>query len=127
MIMRKKFGEFVREKRLEKNLKLKAFAELIGISAVYESYIENAKRPAPSQKILLNISEVLSLSPEENDRMLGLAELSHRKSVFPQEVLDYIVDRPYVIETLRLAAERGVSEDQWAAFRNLIGVKTPRS
>lgn len=118
--MEQSFGAYLKEKRLEKQIRLNAFAKMVGISTVYASYIESGKRPAPSRKILQNIADTLSLSPEDFDKMLTLAELSRNKSSFPENIWNYISERPYVIETLRLAVKYDVSEDQWTTFKNLI-------
>lgn len=121
--MAKTFGEYIRSKRQEKMLRLKSFAKQIGISNVYLSYIESGKRPAPSQPILQRISAELQLNPDEESHMYLLAKLSHRRSNLPEDVWDYVTSRPYVYETLCLAAKNNVSEDQWAVFRKIIDMK----
>lgn len=120
VIMEQKFGEFVREKRLERGLKLKTFAQLIGISAVYESYIENGKRPAPSPLILQKMASELQLSQEEEIHLCSLAELSRRQSNIPEDVWEYIASRPYVYKTLRLATERNTARKTWEKIERII-------
>lgn len=117
------FGGYIRQKRQERMLRLNAFAKQVGISNVYLSYIESGKRPAPSQPILLKISNVLKLSPEESDRMYALAELSRRQPGFPEEVWEYVAARPYVIDALRSAARNGIGEEEWAQFKRLISLQ----
>ena len=121
--MKQTFGDFVRQKRLERIIKLNAFASQIGISNVYLSYIERGSRPAPSKVILHRIETALQLSSDESELMYSLAELSHRQVDLPEGVWDYITSRPYVYETLLLAAKNNISEDQWAIFRKIIKIK----
>lgn len=104
-------------------LKLNTFAKQIGISNVYLSYIETDKRPAPSQPVLQRMSVELQLSPDEESYMYSLAELSRRRVDFSDDVWSYVASRPYVYETLRLAAKNNIDEDQWAAFRKMINIK----
>ena len=115
--MEQTFGSYIRQKRQEKSLKLNAFAKQVGISNVYLSYIESGKRPAPSQLILLKISEALGLSPEETDRMYILADLSRRQTCLPEDVWDYIAARPYVIDALRWAARNGIGKEEWESLK----------
>lgn len=119
-VMEKTFGAFIREKRLERGLKLKTFAQLVGISAVYESYIENGKRPAPSQEILQRIPGVLNLDQHETAQLNSAAILSHNEDHFPDDLLNYINSRPYVIDALRIAFETNASEEEWSIFSKLL-------
>lgn len=121
--MAKTFGQFIRSKRKQRMLKLNTFAKQIGISNVYLSYIETDKRPAPSRPILQRISAELQLNPDEESYMYSLAELSRRRVDLPADVWGYVTSRPYVYETLRLAAKNNVNEDQWATFRKMIDMK----
>ena len=119
--MDQKFGEFVREKRIERGLKLKKFAELVGISSVYESYIENGQRPAPSQAVLQKVEIVLDLDDNEIAQLYSLAVLSRDKNSFPVDLIDYISCRPYVINALRIAIETNAGREEWDAFSRLLG------
>lgn len=118
--MDRKFGEFVREKRLARGLKLKVFAELVGISPVYESYIENGKRPAPAVRILKSMSRVLELSPGETRELHRLASATHSKYDLPEDVIAYLAGRDYLIDLIRSANERNLSEDGWNTVMNWI-------
>ena len=54
------FGEYIKQKRQEKNITLRAFADMVGIAPSYMSDIEKSKRNAPTQEILDKMIEVLS-------------------------------------------------------------------
>ena len=120
IIMKQGFGEFIREKRLKKGYKLKTFANLVGISSVYESYIERGNRPSPSQLILEKMAKVLSLSPSEAHHMYNLAALTHTKLNLPNDIIEYISDRDYVIETIRSANKFELSKDEWETIKKHI-------
>ena len=88
--MKQTFGSYIREKRLQKMIKLNAFAKMVGISPVYLSYLENGKRPAPSDKVLKTIIEKLNLNETESDVLLLLAAETHHHSTIPSDLIDYI-------------------------------------
>lgn len=121
--MAKTFGQFIRSKRKQRMLKLNTFAKQIGISNVYLSYIETDKRPAPSHPVLQRMSVELQLSPDEESYMYSLAELSRRRVDFSDDVWGYVASRPYVYETLRLAAKNDVTKEQWSAISRIIEIK----
>ena len=118
------FGSYIKQKRKEKMLKLNSFAKQIGISNVYLSYIENGKRPAPSSSVLQKITQVLSLSHAETDKLYALALLSRNRTEFPDELLSYINDHPYIIETLRIAKEKNAGYCEWASIRKMLELNT---
>ncbi len=118
--MKQTFGSFLRKKRLERFIKLNTFARLVGISAVYESYIETGKRPAPSPGVLNKIIKQLRLSTEETEKLLLLAAETHHHPTIPSDLIDYINENDYIIETLRLAKEYQITEKTWLEFMNQI-------
>ena len=122
--MNQTFGEFIRQKRLSKMIKLNRFAKMIGISNVYLSYIESGKRPAPSKPILKNIIEVLNLNASETSQLNYLAALSHRQGDFPSDLLNYINSKPYVIVSLRISMEKNATEEDWLVFQNHLNMKS---
>ena len=101
-------------------LRLNAFAKQVGISTVYASYIENGKRPAPSEKILNKISSVLTLDDETDSYMRYLASLSRDKFSIPDNVLKYLSERPYAYKSLLLAAENQLDENAWNRIETII-------
>lgn len=121
--MKQSFGSFLREKRLERLIKLNTFARLVGISPVYESYIETGKRPAPSANVLNNIIKQLHLTSEETEKLLLLAAETHHRPAIPSDLIEYINENDYIVETLRMAKEHNITENTWLNFMNSITPK----
>lgn len=125
--MNQTFGDYIRQKRLYRMIKLNQFAKQIGISNVYLSYIESGKRPAPSKPILKKIVNALYLSEAEASQLYSLAALSHSHNDFPSELLDYVNARPYIIAALRLSMENNATEKDWEAFQKILNLKATAS
>lgn len=110
----KTFADFVKKKREEKGLSIRALANLIDVSAVYLSDIEAYNRPAPrKQGVLDSLSLQLGLS-EEEEKYLQRAALASRS-----EDLDiYLKDQPRVCLALRMAQELpdDVMDQEWEKF-----------
>ncbi len=118
--MKQTFGEFIRKERLDRMIKLNVFAKTVGISNVYQSYIESGKRPAPSKPILEKMAEVLNLNDREIQTMNTLASLSRAKDSLPENLDSYILERPYITETLLTAKKNDTPEAEWVKFKNKI-------
>lgn len=122
--MKQTFGDFVREKRKARMLRLNAFADSVGISTVYASYIENNKRPAPSQRVIQEMERVLELNGADSEQLYALAMQSRYRHCVPQEILTYISENDYVLDALRTACERGADEQDWQRFVKSVMKKT---
>ena len=118
--MKQTFGQYIKEKRTEKMMRVNAFAKAVGISTVYESYIENGKRPAPSEKVLVGIEKVLMLNSEEKSYMRYLASLSRSTYSVPAGVMKYLGERPYVCGVILTAKEKRLSEADWDEVNHII-------
>lgn len=121
--MEQTFGAFIREKRIQKMIKLNAFAKLVGISPVYLSYLENGKRPAPSNQVLNNIILHLVLDSSDTEKLLLLAAETHHRPALPNDLIDYINKNKYVLDALRTAKEHDVSDIVWQDFINRVESK----
>ena len=108
------FGEFVQEKREEKQITLRKFADAIGFSAPFWSDVEKGRRNPPEIDKLQLIAMTLNLSDEENATMLDLAG-KKRNSVAP-DLPDYIMERGYVAAALRTARDLDAGEKEWNDF-----------
>ena len=64
------FGTFVREKRLDKNIRLNNFAKMVGVSAPFISKMEVGDWNAPSEATIIKIAEKLNINA---DYLLALA------------------------------------------------------
>ena len=108
------FGEFVQEKREEKQMTLRKFADAIGFSAPFWSDVEKDRRNPPEIDKLHLIARILNLTESENALMLDLAG-KKRNAVAP-DLPDYIMERDYVAAALRTARDLDAGEKEWNEF-----------
>ena len=108
------FGEFVQEKREEKQITLRKFADAMGFSAPFWSDVEKGRRNPPEIDKLQLIARTLNLTDVENAMMLDLAG-KKRNSVAP-DLPDYIMERNYVAAALRTARDLDAGEKEWNEF-----------
>ena len=99
----KTFGEFIKEKRLDKRITLRDFCRRLRIDPSNWSKIERGNLSAPKSKTVLNeIADVLEMDSDSEDRqtLFDLAAIAH----IPSELLSdqAIVDQlPVFFRTLR--------------------------
>ena len=108
------FGELVQEKREEKQLTLRKFADAIGFSAPFWSDVEKDRRNPPEIDKLHLIARTLNLTESDNAMMLDLAG-KKRNSVAP-DLPNYIMERDYVAAALRTARDLDAGEKEWNEF-----------
>ena len=95
------FGRFVREKREQMGLSVRALAKLVGTSAVYLNDIEHSNRPAPrNPNVLSRLVNELHLDLDEQQRFNKLSLASRT-----EDIDDYLKDNPRVCVALRMAQE----------------------
>ena len=111
--MKKTFGEFISEKRLEKCISLRTFSNLIDISPEYLSKIENGLRAAPRDEVLNRIADKLSLPSGEKEKLFDLAAESKSNLSLASDLVEYIHGNEIVHKTLRLAKRCRLSTDEW--------------
>lgn len=114
------FGEFIAGKRKEKMLSQRSLALKIGTSPVYVSYFESGKRNPPSLRFLDRISEVLNLNEQEKNTMFFLATQHRYQNNVSDEMVLYLNENNYARDTLRLAKECRISDDDWQFITNYI-------
>ena len=105
------FGEFIMNKRKEKGITLRAFAEKMDIAPSYMSDIEKSKRNAPSQDILDRMADILEMSEDEKNIMMDLAAQS--KSMLAQDLTEYVSVNANVRVALRKAKDLNLGDDEW--------------
>lgn len=105
------FGEFIKEKRQNKGITLRAFADMIDIAPAYMSDIEKSKRNAPTQEILEKMVKVLDLSNDETNELFDLA--ANSKDAIAQDLKEYVSDNQNVRVALRKAKELNLGDDEW--------------
>jgi transcriptional regulator with XRE-family HTH domain len=109
-----KFGRWIQDKRLERKITLRAFAERVGIGAGYVSDIENGKKDAPQKEILERMAKVLLLSKSDTAELYDRA--AEDKNTVAMDIPDYIKDKTPLIKFLRVAKERGWGTKEWEEF-----------
>lgn len=111
------FGEFIRQKRVEKMITLRKMADSMGYSPTYWSDIENGRRNPPNIEKLELICQQLCLSPEAKDQLFDLA--GDFVQVPPPDLNDYLQD-PSVRRALRTAKKHNVASKDWEEFERSI-------
>ncbi len=100
---RTRFGALIREKRLDKGLSLRKFAELVGVSPTYLSLVEKGKveRPPTAERV----RKMAELLGERPDQWIALA------GRVPDDLTDIIKSEPEAMPEL-LRAAKGLSADE---------------
>ena len=108
------FGEFIKDKREEKQITLRKMAELLKCSAPFLSDVEKDRRnPFDMDKLEL-LGQILELDSDDYALMLDLAG-KKRNSVAP-DLPEYIMQRDYVSAALRTARDLDAGEQEWLRF-----------
>jgi transcriptional regulator with XRE-family HTH domain len=110
------FGAFIRAKRKEKSITLRKLAELLGLSAVHMSNMENDRRPAPKDEALKDIIRVLMLDKQEQTLMYELAAKSKSIPSVPQDLPEYIAANELARVALRTAKDASATDKEWMDF-----------
>ena len=109
------FGSFVRQKRLESEMSLRALAQRLELSPVYMSNIENDLKPAPSQAKLVKMVKIFMLDKTDTELLWDLAAKSRKQRV-SVDLPDYIMERDIVRVALRTARECEATDEDWQEF-----------
>lgn len=117
------FGMFITAKRKEKEISLRQFAKLVGISPVHTSNIERGERAAPPFDTLNRMAEVLSLSQSEQYYMYDLAAQTRSGVSIAQDLVVYIFENPYIVDVLRSAKLQNATTEDWEIFINHLSNK----
>ncbi len=117
-----RFGEFVKEKRLGKEINLRKLAEILGIVPAYMSDIEKGRRYPPDKEKIYKIAETLSLTEEETNEMFDLAALAKENSVSP-DLPEYIMGTEKARVALRMARDINASDDDWMKVIEMLETK----
>ncbi len=112
------FGAFVRKTRLasEPYISLRRMAQLLDISPVYMSNIENSRNPAPKDEILQRMATLLKLGKEEQERLYELAAKSKNYTAVPGDLPDYISQNELARVALRVAKDVDATDKEWMDF-----------
>lgn len=116
-----RFGDFVKDKRKEKKITLKAMAEKLNLSVPYLSDIEKNRRNPAIDKFEELIG-MLDLSTEEQELLNDLAGKA-RNEVSP-DLQAYIMESdvsPYVRAALWKAKQNAASIEEWKHIIEELG------
>lgn len=116
-----RFGAFLRKKREERSVTMRALSKELGFSAAYLSDVEHGRRYPLSPEKIRKTARILSCNKEETNQMFDLAAIS--RGTITQDILDYIKERDYVVRALRIARDLDASEVDWLSFINRLESK----
>ena len=108
------FGEFISQKRVEKQITLRKMADMLGVSAPFLTDVEKDRRNPFDMEKLTQLAKILGLSNEERELMFNLAG-KKRNAVAP-DLPEYIIERDYVSAALRTARDLDAGEEEWNQF-----------
>jgi len=114
-----RFGEYVKAKRLEKDVNLRKLAEILGIVPAYMSDIEKGRRYPPDREKIYKIAEALSLTEDETNEMFDLAALAKENSISP-DLPEYIMGTEKARVALRMARDISADDDDWMKVIELL-------
>lgn len=118
------FGQYVRQKRKEKEYSLRGLAAKLGLSPVYMSNIETDRRPAPTREHLDKLALLLALDQRELELLYDLAAKSKEQAVSP-DLPEYIMNRDIVRAALRTAREADATDEEWQEFIDRLTKRKP--
>ena len=112
---RQVFGAFLKEKRNDRTITVRAMAELIGIQPGYYNDMESGRRTPIELALLDKISGALRLSGEDEKKLLDL--VGKAREAAPPDLTGYINTTERARIALRVAKEKATDED-WQRFIN---------
>lgn len=113
-----RFGDFIEAIRQSSGKSLRETARAIGISPQFYSEVEKNRRCAFTADRLEKLKSFLGMDEEQTEAMYNKAAESRKGKdvVVPQDFSDYIVERDYAMQALRVAKELGADEQDWEKF-----------
>jgi transcriptional regulator with XRE-family HTH domain len=112
---RQAFGAFLKKKRNERTITLRALAEMIGIGYGYYSDLESGRRTPIEKEFLDRIIAALQLSEKDSQQLYDLA--GKAREAPPPDLTHYINNTNKARIALRVAKEKATDED-WQKFIN---------
>jgi transcriptional regulator with XRE-family HTH domain len=112
------FGDFIESIRRESGKSLRETAKAIGISPQFYSEVEKNRRCAFTSDRLDKLRSFLGMTEDQATEMYNKAADSRKgKDVaVPQDFSDYIVERDYAMQAIRIAKELDADEQDWKKF-----------
>ena len=111
------FGEYLKQKRLDKEITLRGFAKLVDISPVYLCDLEKGRKAAPSMEVMQKMVSKLALNKEESERFYDLAALEQTaKNPIPKDLNAFLKDNDVIVSALRTAKDLDATDEEWQDF-----------
>ena len=111
------FGEYLKQKRLDKEITLRGFAKLVDISPVYLCDLEKGRKAAPSMEVMQKMVSKLAQNKEESERFYGLAALEQTaKNPIPKDLNAFLKDNRVIVSALRTAKDLDATDEEWQDF-----------
>ena len=108
------FGEYLKQKRLDKEITLRGFAKLVDISPVYLCDLEKGRKAAPSMEVMQKMVSKLALNKEESERFYDLAALEQTaKNPIPKDLNAFLKDNRVIVSALRTAKDLDATDEEW--------------
>lgn len=93
------FGEFIRQKRIEKGMGMRELSEMVGIAPSYLSDIEKGNRNAPNEDTVECI--MFSLGLINNDYFMALDLAADTHEDIPADIKKYLLEHRELYTELR--------------------------
>jgi transcriptional regulator with XRE-family HTH domain len=111
------FGEYLKQKRLDKEITLRGFAKLVDISPVYLCDLEKGRKAAPGMEVMQKMVSKLALNKEESERFYDLAALEQTaKNPIPKDLNAFLKDNRVIVSALRTAKDLDATDEEWQDF-----------
>ena len=111
------FGEYLKQKRLDKEITLRGFAKLVDISPVYLCDLEKGRKAGPSMEVMQKMVSKLALNKEESERFYDLAALEQTaKNPIPKDLNAFLKDNHVIVSALRTAKDLDATDEEWQDF-----------
>ena len=114
------FGQFIEAQRKElvDHPSLRATAMAIGVSPQFYSEVEKGKKGAFKQDRLEALANFLKLNEDDKSLFYRKAAESRQRgdAAIPSDLPEYIVERSYVEQALRVAKDLDAGEEEWLQF-----------
>lgn len=104
------FGSFMRRKREEKGITLRALAKDLEVTPAYLCDIENGNRPAPKSR-LMSICSKLCSTQEDKAKFFDLAAVTCGNQY--EDINPYLSEREIARVALRRARDAGLPDTWW--------------
>lgn len=110
------FGEYLRRRRLEKQLGLRQTAKMIGVSPSYLSRLESGDEVnPPSEKVIEKLADVIG---ENKDSLMLLA------GRISKDIKGFVATTPNLADFLRTARDEGYGPHEFARLAKKIRKKS---